>query len=230
MKKKIFYVVVLILCFNFTFGQNGVGNDFLFQETNGGLKVPNLPVKKGVTQGSYYLVDEWRNGNITLTTDQIIENYPIKVNIKDKNIEIKTDDDIKLLELSSVSSVEWSNNGNTETFINAATSLNNTDLGFAQIFYDGNVKLFSKPTLVLLPANYNAALASGTNNDKYTIEQKLFIFKNENLISVRNSKSSIIKALSDKETEIKSYIKENNINCKETVDLVKVIKYYNELI
>lgn len=229
MKKILLSISVLFFVFSFSFAQNGIGNSFLFQASGAGLRVADLPVKQGETLGTYYIDEEWNNANIKLTTDEIAENYMVKVNVKDKFVEIQTEDEIKLLEFTKINYMEWENNGVIESFIYAKSYMNNDELGFAQMYYDGEVKLFSKPMLVLLPSNYNEALNAGTNSDKYVIEQKLFVYKDENLISIKNNKSSVIKALSDKETEIKTYIKENKLKCKSTEDLTAVVKYYDEL-
>jgi hypothetical protein len=45
-----------------------------------------------------------------------------------------------------------------------------------------------------------------------------------------NSKSKIIKVMSKKEAEIKSYIKKTKLDFKNEKDLVKLVKYYNSLL
>jgi hypothetical protein len=230
MKRTVFILFVLFLGAKFSFSQNGIGNDFMFQYGTGStMRLSELPVKKGETVGSYYIDEEWHNANIELTTDEIIENYQVKINIKDKNIEIQTEEEILLLDLAKVANLEWENNGIIESFTNFSSSVNGAELGFTQILYNGDTKLFSKPTLVLLPANYNTAVAAGSNYDKYVIEKKLYLFKNNSLVLVKNNKSSVLKALSDKEEAIKTYIKVNKIKFKELSDLVLVLDYYNQI-
>lgn len=230
MKKTLIIFSVLFLVSNFCNSQNGIGNDFMFQYgTSSTIRVGDLPVKKGETKGTYYIDDEWHNANINLITSETIESYLVKINIREKNIEIKNDNEILLLNFDQVANLEWDNNGAIESFILSEPFINNSELGFAQLLSNGDVKLFSKPTLVLLPSTYNTAMAAGENSDKYVIENKLFIYMNESLIPVKNSKSSVLKVFTDKEDQMASYIKENKIKFKEINDLILVVKYYDSL-
>lgn len=230
MKKALFLFFGLFLLVDFSFGQNGIGNDQMFQYGSGStFRFNNLPVKKGETTGTYYLHEDWTKANIKLTTEEVIENYEIKINVKEKNIEIKSEDEILLLDFDQILTVQCENNGILENYVNSKNFLETEELGFAQLMYNGSVKLFQQPELVLLPANYNTAMAAGTNNDKYVIENKLYLYINNDLIQIKNNKKSVLKALNDKEEMLSSYIKENKIKFKEISDLILVIDYYNQI-
>jgi len=231
MKKSLILLFVLFLSTYFGFAQSGVSNSMLFQAGSGTLEMNELPAKKGETKGTFYYNENWLTGSLKLTTDETIADVPMKLNLLDKTIEIQTKDEIKVVNLYRVKNFTLSDGTNNQYFENSLGYINvNSEVnGVFEILVNGDTKLFLNPKVVLLPANYNEAVNAGSNNDKYTRSDKFYIYKNNELKVINNSKSSVLKNLEDKAEQIKTYSKENNLKFKEKEDLIKIVEYYNSI-
>jgi hypothetical protein len=49
----------------------------------------------------------------------------------------------------------------------------------------------------------------------------------EKLLRLNTNKKEILKLMSDKKTEVESFIKQNNLSVKDRVDLLQIFKFYN---
>jgi len=229
MKKSFILIFVLFISSHLIFSQ---GSTVMFEEQPGALKMNSLPVKKGETEGTFYYNQDWLAGSLQLTNNEYIENVPIKLNLLDKTIEIETETEIKVVQLYRVKNFTLTNGTTSQYFENSTNYLTTTNsdiTGVFEILVNGDTKLFLNPKVVLLPANYNEAVNAGTNNDKYTRSDKFYIYKNNELKNIYNSKSSVLKNLNDKAEELKIYSKENNLKFKEKEDLIKILEYYNTI-
>jgi hypothetical protein len=66
---------------------------------------------------------------------------------------------------------------------------------------------------------------------KFTQKNSYYLVsKNGTFYELPDSKSKIIKVMSSKEVEVKSYIKKNKLDISSENDLVKLVKFYNSLL
>ena len=89
-----------------------------------------------------------------------------------------------------------------------------------------------KKTEVEFSASYIARTSYERDRPaKFTQKNIYFLVsKNGTFYQLPNSKSKIIKVMSSKEVEVKSFIKKNKLDIKTENDLVKLVKYYNSLL
>ena len=98
--------------------------------------------------------------------------------------------------------------------------------------------LFSKENYLIV--NYSKflkepyALRNGYNdgelNKKYLTRKKFYILNKDNkYISLRLKKKEILKVLSDKEKELKVYVKNKDLNLKNEKDVGELLTYYHSL-
>ena len=97
----------------------------------------------------------------------------------------------------------------------------------------------SKPNKLTLLKGYFAKIKSGTvnaltktkvTNDKYIVDEKYFVLKNDSIVyKFSLKKKSVLKLMKDHQKEINIFIKDNNIYFKRERDFIKVFDYYNTL-
>lgn len=225
---KLFTISFLIIFYFSAFAQNP--NDDLFVNTGGGgMRIKNIKAKPKATKGTYYYVKNWRVGTIKLFSGEVIENYPLKYDMKMNQIDIKVDEEIKALSIGSVKEIAWTkSNGDTELLKNARI-YNKNEHGLLSIINNGNTPLLKKTSLKIQESNYNAALDVGNQAKKYIKTEEYYTISNGNLKKTRKSKRSFNKLFSDKTNIVKTYVKQNNLSYKKDNDLAKIFEYYNSL-
>jgi len=238
MKKTAVFLFILSLAFTTVYGQNIYEGEkavpLYIQNSVSTQKVTEIPLQKGETQGSVYLETGWQQGSLELNEGKVILGYPLKYNLKSGQLEIKaTWDSIRIVHYSKVIRFTWEGVKGPEYFVNAKQFVDdNYDVnvnGFFKVLADGEAKLFQNSYLELIPSTYNTALDAGANHDTYTTKNKLYIYKDGKLSELKRNKKAVLSALSDREEEIKAYVKQNKLKYRKIEDVASMVNYYNNL-
>ncbi|TYB79375.1 hypothetical protein [Bizionia myxarmorum] len=92
-----------------------------------------------------------------------------------------------------------------------------------------DVYILKKRQSKIKPGGVNKMTQARTSNDRYYMVEDLYIKNGDELEGLKLKKKLISKLFSDKETEIKKYIKENDLNIKDENDFLKIFNYYSTL-
>jgi hypothetical protein len=211
------------------FAQNP--NDALIVFSNGYIRTMNIQNKKTTTEGSYYYNDNWYIGKLELFSGEIINDYPLKLDLKFNQIDIKVNESVKIITAGAIKEIVWRNS------LGSIEVLRNTSLykdfkgsnGFFSVLVEGNITLMKKMELTLLEGNYNGAIDAGNENSKYVKKEKYYILKDYKINKIRKSRRIVSQLLSDQITKIEEFVDANNLNLKEEDDLIRVFDYYNSL-
>lgn len=183
------------------------------------------------TIGSYYLNDNWLIGSIKLTSGEDISDYPLKLDLENNYIEIKTDKGIKVLEGNRIKNFSWFDGISTREFIN----INEVDSkeahsdGFLQVLEAGdNWSLYKRYSTKLVEGNYIAALDAGNPDNKIVKNEDYLLYNQEQVFELPRSKKNFASLITGKEEEVLNYIKENHLNLKDEKDLIKIVKFVNQ--
>ncbi len=230
MRKLTVFILALSLSFFTAYSQHGVENGFNVNVSGGGItNIRTIPHKKGETKGDVYMADTWSQGNVLLEDETVILDYPLKYNLKSKEIEIKIENEIKVAHYNTVNSFSWMSLNGVQNFEKASV-YDKEIKGFLEVLADGEkIKLFSNAYLEILEANYNVTMNAGTNHDEYVKKEKLFVYKNETLTQIKKTKKSVLSVMKDKEAEVKIFAKSNGLKYRKSDDIVKMVNYYNSL-
>ena len=87
-----------------------------------GSIISEIPYISDEYKGSFYIQDEWAEGNVILLSGDSIQNYPLKYNIEHQRLEILVNDKIKVLDRSELYAFDWENKvqNNRQYFFNAS--------------------------------------------------------------------------------------------------------------
>lgn len=192
------------------------------------VSIKNLPALE--TAGSEYLNDEWLEGSIFLFSGDAIENLPLKYDLENERMEIKTKVDIKILNREMIRMFKWKKliESDDRLFINCSEyDFEGTKLiGFFEVLVDGDLALFLKTDLLTVKAYYNQALDAGHREDRIIKEEKKFIGSGSMVYDWKNKKE-FYSLFNEKSAAIKTYVKNNKLDIKDHSDLIKVINYLN---
>jgi hypothetical protein len=230
------YLLLVILSFSGALWAQGIKNvtDAVVNNQFGYLT--QIPPKPAGVVGSVYLNEEWHVTTVKLKKEthgvsQLV-GVDMKLDLKANTLEFQTDKGIKVIGGHNVEGFSWKNNTDSreEIYLNCDKfSFDGTKLlGFARMLTEGaRMSLVQHQYLEIVTAQYNVALDVGSKDHQYTKKDKLYLLKDNALISA--NKKSIIAATADKKEQVEHYKNEHKLNLKDPSDVVDLIAYYNSL-
>jgi hypothetical protein len=199
-------------------------------------QIRQIPLKPPGITGSVYLNDGWKIASLKLKTGTLsvaeLTNVSVKLDLKTNTFELFVDPEIKVLSGSKVESFTWTDNlQNAESYVNCDKfTLDDAKvIGFGRILSQAadGLMLLEHSYVEFMQANYNVAMNVGSKDHKYVKKEKLYFVKNNKMVPV--GKKSLYEVMADKESAIKKFIKENDLNVKNEGQLAKVVEYYNSI-
>lgn len=237
MNRFITFTFLLLIITNLTYSQK-------VTQLDGSGNLSLAPVFGTVTSkkikpqavGSYYWYEDYYSGNILLKEDNfLIKDKQFRYNIKNKQLEIKNGKHVIGIASFYVKRLEYINKLNqNRVFVDAEDySQNNVPFrGFFELLVEDEYQLIKKITLVeeKFEDNYVAALDVGSKTNEIKRKEKFYISdENKEVFEVKNKKKANLGIFGDKSEDIGSYMKENKLKFSREEDLVKIVKYYNDL-
>ncbi len=193
-----------------------------------------LPMEPGTVVGDVYLAKSWNTATILLTdSEKTIEGYPVRYNIQDINLEINTQNGIKVLDSKRVKSMVWIDSLTRQPhyFVNASSYKEEGAplSGLVEVLVDGEVPLLSKFYLEIVKPTYNVAMGSGSKDTKIYKRKVAYCLSAGSLIKIKTKKDVL--AVSEKHSaEIASYISDNHLKANDQADLIQIFTKLNELL
>jgi hypothetical protein len=230
---KIFFCLLFIGAYQSSLAQQLTtpNNPILFQRVPWGF-VSQLPRSPAKTQGDYFYSEAWYTGNIYLASNEQIEAVTMRLNLKDNSIEIKLDNEIKILSGKQVKFLEWMNeDGYKERLINAADyALESGKVrGFFAVLIDGNFKLFRQTKAEVKQGSYNVALDVGTPDNVIIKTHSYLVCRGGQLMELPSGRKKIIRDFSSHyDIDISTTVKQLDFHPKEESDLIRLVQALNE--
>jgi len=202
-------------------------------QTNPGRMINEIPLKPTGLKGNFYLHDEWQYGYFIMTDGYTSDEYQLKYDLENHNLEIMVKNKTKVLDLGRLDSFKWFDIENNRTSIFSNCDNFKIDeiplIGVFEILYMGKVSLLSKTEFKIKKATYNIALDIGDRSDKVLKQKEYYYSSDNNVYELGTSKSDIMEVFIDKSEEIKRFIGEEKLKLKKENDLIKAFAFYNSL-
>ncbi len=187
------------------------------------------PIYYDEIDGSPFVNKEFVPGTLTLKNGNAYENVGFRYNMHTDQIEFKEGDEIlSFSQPKDLDRVSFDN----QTYIYGKYFLKKKPVeGYFQLLADGHAKLLVKRMAEIRSEKMPASdFGEISYRDYFRLTEEYYITKDDrNLIPVRKSKGSLLKALSEKQAELKKFLEESNLDLKNDVDLGEVVFYYNQL-
>ena len=208
-----------------TFAQGDTRADRVVDRTSGGF---NEFQPKPEKIQSVYLRDDWTYGTLMLLSGDTLKDLSLKYDIKNSLLEIYADAAVKVVSLSKIKGFEFAVVPRKQLFLNANRQLVPGLTGLVEVLAAGNTSLYAKPSVEIVPGNYNAALDVGSRDDKAVKKEDLFLVKDGKATDVTRAGKKIVSHFQGRENEIEKYAKDNSLSYKKKEDLAKIIRFANE--
>lgn len=190
-----------------------------------------IPLTKYVNvNGSPFLSDEWRVGEVTFENNSMMKDISLKYDQVEDQIYFKGINNEIMAFNMRVKEFKLYPSENKEVYRHFVSGFpeikGTTATTFYEIVVNGKVQLIKRSRKTI---SETKEYSSATTNKNIQESNNYFLYKAGQLNPVKKDKKSILAALPDKSKELEDYIKSNNLNLKQDADLSKVIAFYNSL-
>jgi hypothetical protein len=240
--KRIILMCAVVGMYTNTFSQWAIPANMRAQNTLSRLSEPirglsnsdllyGIPMEPGIVIGDNYLDKKWNMANILLyQSETLIEGYPVKYDVKEDRLEIKSKSGIKVLDSKKIRNLVWVDSLTTQPhyFVNGAEYRFEgvKSLGLIEVIVDGELPLLKKAEFHVKQPNYNAALDVGSRDTKLYFKEIYLYAQGKDLIKIKN-KDDVLKAAGSYADEVESFIKVNKININKPQGLKNVFEFIN---
>jgi hypothetical protein len=230
----IFSLVTLTLFVNikvsgqtYTGGDPGKGSQM--STVPGGI-VQEFGLTEPNTVGNTYLYDDWLMGDIVLSDDKSIKNLPLRYDLYNNGVEIKTIDQIKFIPGIRVKKIDlYLVTGEVVRLMSPLPIIRvnpNVESTFLEVQTIGVWSLYKQTYLAIIKGNYNAALDLGERDNKIIKKSKYIIIKEDKVVLVEMNKKKFSKNF-ENQKEVFSFLKDRRLNLKYEEDLHKLLAFLN---
>lgn len=188
-------------------------------------KVISAEKEQGL-DGSSWLTESWVPGILLTTKGETINGLKYRYNVYRNRLYFQFEDiDYMISSPDSIQQIIMDN----KIFVYDYSDPVKGNKRFMEVAIDGKARLYVNYYPLIIPANFNIALGSGSPNETVAVKES-YLIKVGSVLTVVDKKGKLIPvALVDKEMEISTFIKKENISGKSRTDLEKVVTYYNSL-
>ena len=185
-------------------------------------------------EGSPYIMESWTNATILFKSNEIIENIPVKYDLKENLMEIKTKKTIKVCPPERIIAFELNDsaNGEVRAFVNCNQfKVEYSLVGFYEVLVDeeDGFMLLKKTEASIKESNYNPALDVGEMTAKIIKRDAFYIAKNKTAYSIPKRKKAFLKLFGKKSALIGDFVKREKSKLNDQEDLIKIIAYCNSI-
>jgi hypothetical protein len=192
------------------------------------LGVPVNVAKTENTIGSPYLLDDWTGATVKLKKGVTYkENMYVKFDLEKNVLYFKGQDGQTLAFVDPVSEFVLSLKGTDAYFRNGYQNVPDVAAEhFIQVLNFGTVQLVKVlKAFTVESSDYG----SGVKQKNYEKSSKYYLIKGKDIKLIKPDRKALLLALADKQSQIESYVKSNNVNFKSDADLGKLITFYNSI-
>lgn len=178
-------------------------------------------------EGSPLLFDDWKTGEVTLTTGEV---YRVdKINFEGTLLKFiySRNDTVYQLQ-DNVNQVKIFN---TPEDTSSAMVFRNDMLpqqpDFVQVLTKGKITILRKVSKKPEGENYSNGIVN--NSRKYVVHNEDVAIVDGKVVPFKYSSSDLEELTSDKKSQVNSYVKSNNLKPKKEDDFLKSINFYNSI-
>lgn len=178
--------------------------------------------------GDRYLFPEWEKGSIRTKDGVTLEEVPMKYDLVDDMLIAEVNGAYVTLRKINIISFTIAKSDKSLTFLPIEES---GGLKYLEVLYEGESALYARHSTKKIAKDAgNQAYGSGVAYDKYVYSKEYFAKRTEgSLEEFKNRKKWAIKFFKGSEDAIESYVKDNMLNLKEEIDLIKLFGYYDSI-
>lgn len=175
-------------------------------------------------QGSLYLNEKWAESLLLTHSDEVIQ-VPARYRVYDDEIQILFDGKEMKLYPDSIKAIKIKN----QVFLPLSYSKDKKKhQSYFELLSEGNVDLLLHREMELQKSDYNPALNIGSRHDELVIKENYYYRKKSGTLRpLKQSKSDVLSALSNRKKAVAQFAKTNKLGVKKQAHLVEIFNFYN---
>ena len=183
-------------------------------------------------EGSPYENDAFLPGAIYTSEKVIAGNVLLRYNILSDEIEMKKQSNANNKEYSSlIKDPKYFAKIRNDIYVFVMKNGSIDEGGYFKVLSDGeHYDLYKKVTVEFIEKTFAKTSYGRDTPAQFKREDVYYLVSNDKFYELPNKKNKLIDVFNAKESEVKKYIKSENLNIKEEADLIKVINYYNSIL
>ncbi|WP_207503403.1 hypothetical protein [Telluribacter humicola] len=179
------------------------------------------------TEGSPYLLDDkWITGTLRTTSDKVVDGVKMKYDIFQDELEYEKEGKLYRLGANEVVEFAMPTGDALYIFRRGFPAIDDqTESSFYRVLHDGNTKLLKRfESKKREEKQYNSATAVS----RFVPNEQLYVYKQGKMHPIKKGdKKALLSLLSDKKNLMEHNIKEQQLNLKSEVDMVKLLEEYD---
>ena len=184
-------------------------------------------------EDKYYLYDDWKIGDIYFKSGTAVKGYPLQYDLHYNLLEIKIDDQIKVMTINRLDRFEILNeeNGEMEAYTSSEGYINEDGAsltGICKLHSIGNYEYITNIYHVLKEPDYIQAFDVGNKEPQLFIKNKSYLCCDHIAYPRPTSKKGVLRLFGDKSRRAKAYVDQEDLNVRKSDDLIKLVDYMNE--
>jgi hypothetical protein len=224
---KYFLLFLLLVFSGKIFAQYTTRHDALRNNDRSSAKY-EIPLASPSVVGSTYLNEDWQKAEIVLTNGLVIDDFSVKVEIEQANIEIQYNGEVKFLNIKQVDYINLieSHSGKKSVVKKASEfTFNDTRLkGLVVVDSGARYNIVKHLYIEFLQSNYNVAMDVGSKDHRKVKRSKMYLAQGPKLILIKGSNNKIVKQLGPDKENALAIAKAHKLNLSKEADLTRFIE------
>ena len=196
-----------------------------------GMTVGQVQAKAGsnyrgtenIDHSTMYLFPEWKQGYVVLNDGGMIDDILIRYDLYHQQMQFVREGDT--LAFSSPEELKYLSLDGMKFIYLSFDNKGAIDKGYFEVIHDGECMLLQRR---VIKYHYSDAASSQT---EYACSNEYYVRKENRLAKpVTACKKSVLCVFSDREEEIKAFMKSNDLKMKSCEELKKVVEFYDSLL
>lgn len=183
--------------------------------------------------GSPFFIEDWVIGNVKTNTGTEFKNIRLKYESYRNYLFTKKEEESIVITNDLIETFSFDYDGETYNFKNMQLPESGDRKSFVRVIYEGErVSIYQAFSKKLLQGGTidNGYTSVKKTKDKFIDVEKLYAKINGEVKEIGTSKKYFYELFPQKENEIKTFFKTNDVNTKETKGLVKLATYLDDLV
>jgi len=221
---------------SFVLGQGSVSGkvDLMDRQINPASIVDELPPPPGGVEGSVHLDDEWSPGKLYMTSNMIVNGYPLRLNIYRNHVEIKDGEVVKVCPYHLIERfILYQPDMLDSTSFMKAEKFRFPDgvplTGFFEFEYQGRYSLVSFHEIEIKKPDYVEAFDMGNRDHKLVKVTRQYLLKDMAVLCEFKRKVKQMENCLPGSADIhESFLSEQGLKLKREEDKIRFLQYLNK--
>lgn len=200
--------------------------------TNPGEVLMEFDNRSPQIEGSFYLFNDWKIGELTLKSGASILEQWLNFDVEYDLLEVKLDKEVKIVPLLMLQGFSISSPGQEHVFYQPCDNYYYEQkvplTGLCEVVESNYYGLIMRFMTDIKESTYIPALDMGNKEDELIVREKLYLTIGDKAIEIPHKKQSFIQLYPDRSIELNSYIKEHKLNHRNVRDLLVILNFLNE--